>query len=529
MCSWNQENAKKMTEYGRGSHAEKKNDRWISIMIYLYLVLPTLIFFIGWMKWYWAFVLGILVSFACIRGFSQSMFDRNLVIQSHVERKVMLKAFVLIALWVYLSGIGGYCYQNKDHEIRSAIFRALVEYDWPVISADGSRGLIYYIGFWLPSACVGKLFGLEAGYAAQYIWAVVGIYIAYYLICVYRQKADLLPVAFLVFFSGLDYVGTWILREKGMDINLSLHLEWWAVDIQFTSMTAQLFWVFNQAIPAWVATGLVLVQKNCKNILFILSLLMLSSTIPFVGLIPVAIYLYVRRVMENRKRLTEVLTFQNLTGVLAVGVGIFLYLAGNVYGGMFLPNPYAVQNMSGNLMIGKSAFLNLASHAAGTIVMETEAVVREPAAQCLKYMLFFFLEFGVYLYFICQYRKKDPLLYLIVGILLICPFIQVGNNGDFCMRASVPSLFILMLLCMETFEKIRLDGKKYLFAGYCIVLLLGAITPFNEINRGVRTTFWKVENGESVRYPEVPVEDVLTKKNFSGEIEGNLFYKYLGK
>lgn len=510
---------------------DRKNDECISILIYLYLALPALIFFIGWMKWYWAFPLGMLVSFACIRAFTQSMQDQCLAIQTHADRKVMLKALVLIALWVYLSGIGGYCCQNKDHEIRSAIFRALVEYDWPVISADGSRGLIYYIGFWLPSACVGKLFGLEAGYAAQFVWAVAGIYIVYYLVCVYRKKADLLPIAFLVFFSGLDYAGVWILREKGMDINLSLHLEWWAVDIQFTSMTAQLFWVFNQAIPAWIATSLVLVQKNGKNMLFILSLLMLSATIPFVGLIPVVVYLYARRIIEDRLCWMELFTFQNITGVFAVGVSTFLYLIGNVYGGMLLPNQFAFQSMAGSLMIGENVLTSLVASVLGGQFLQQEAAaaVKEPAAMCLKYLLFFFLEFGVYLYFVCKYRKKDPLIYLIAGILLLCPFIQVGNNSDFCMRASVPALFILMLLCMETFEKIRLDGKKYLFAGYCTVLLLGAITPFNEINRGIRTTFWKAENGESVRYPEIPVEDVLMKKNFSGETEGNLFYKYLGK
>lgn len=475
---------------------KKKTGIYVNILIYIYITLPTLIFIIGWMKWYLAFAFGILVAFACVKGFSDSIQDKCLINSDSADIRTFLKALLLIALWVYLSGIGGWCYQNSDHECRSAIFRALVEYDWPVVSFDGSRGLIYYIGFWLPAACIGKLFGLEAGYAAQIIWAVLGIFIVYYLICVYRRKVDLLPIAFLIFFSGLDYVGTWILGGEGVDLSLAAHLEWWAYDLQFTSMTSQLFWVFNQALPAWVATILILTQKNSKNVLFILSLTMLTSTIPFVGLIPIVIYLYVKRVREDRNLWKEVFTFQNIIGVVVIGGCIFLYLTGNISGGMIRRG-------------------------------STELVAKEPAAQLLRYLLFFFLEFGIYLHFICKYRKKDSLLYLITIILVLCPFIKVGSDYDFCMRASIPALFILMLMCMDTLEKIKLDGKKFLLAGYCIVLLLGAITPFNEIHRSVKETFWRVTNGESVRYPEVSIENVLLHgENFSGEVRGNLFYEY---
>ncbi len=474
---------------------KKKTSIYVNILIYLYLVLPTLIFLIGWLKWYWALIFGAAAAYACVKAFTEDVWDKSLQLKKS-DIKTFLKALLLITLWVYLSGIGGWCYQNSDHEVRSAIFRALVEYDWPVISHDGSRGLIYYIGFWLPAALIGKLFGLETGYTAQVIWAVLGIFIVYYLICVYRKKVDLLPVAFLVFFSGLDYVGVWILREKGIDLSLAAHLEWWAYDMQFTSMTAQLYWVFNQAVPAWVATGLIMVQKNCKNMLFILAFTMLSSTIPFVGLIPIVIYLYIKRVKADRSCWKEVFTLQNIIGVVVIGGCVFLYLIGNISGSKIGRERVGLTNP-------------------------------EPTAQLLRYLLFYFLEFGIYLYFVCQYRKKDSLVYLITIILIICPFIKVGYDYDFCMRASVPALFILMLLCMETLEKIRLDGKKWLLAGYCVVLLLGSITSFNEIHRSINVTFWRVTNGETVRYPEVSIENrLLQGANFSGEVQGNIFYKY---
>ncbi len=471
---------------------------YINILIYLYLVLPTLIFVVTWLKWYWALVFGMVVAYGCVKGFSNSI-EENCFSLEKMDGKILIKVLLIITFWVYLSGIGGWCYQNSDHEVRNAIFRALVQYDWPVFSYDGSRSLIYYIGFWLPAACVGKVLGLEAGYAAQMVWAIVGIFIVYYLICVYRKKVDMLPIIFLVLFSGLDYVGTWILGGEGVDLKLAAHLEWWAYDMQFTSTTSQLFWVFNQAIPAWISTMLIMTQKNCKNMLFILSLTMLTSTIPFVGLIPIAIYLYIKCVKSDRSLWKEIFTFQNVTGVVLIGGCIFLYLIGNISSGA----------------VGRD---------------NADLVVREPAAQCLRYLLFYFLEFGIYLYFICKYRKRDSLIYLIMIILVICPFIMVGYNHDFCMRASVPALFILMLMCIETLEKIQLDGKKLLLGAYCMVLLLGAITPFNEIHRSIKETFVRAANGESVRCQEVNIENwLLYAGNFSGEVSGNLFYKYFAK
>lgn len=472
-------------------------DKIIGIVIYFYSVLPTLIFILGWFEWYWAFIFGVLILTACFKSINVSSQDSCFITQDF-NMKVTLIVLLIVAVWVYLSGIGGYCFQNKDHRVRNSIFNILVEYNWPVVSTDGSRGLIYYIGFWLPAACIGKVFGLEAGYFFQAIWAILGIFCIYYLICIYRKKWDLLPIIFMIFFSGLDYVGIWLLGKDGMDLILASHIEWWAADFQFSSMTTQLFWVFNQALPAWLATILILNQKNCKNILFILSLIMLQSTFPFVGLIPIVIYLYIKRIIADKNNWKEIFTFQNIVGVIVVGGSVFFYLLGSVSG-----TKLAVDN--------------------------AKSMLTEPAAQGMRYALFYLLEFGIYLCFIFRYKKRDPLVYVIVGILLICPFIKVGSSHDFCMRVSIPALFILMIMCIEGLEKIYRDKKIYTLVVFSILLLLGAITPFNEIHRSVKETFLRATDGRSVRSEAVNAEDIFHGDNFSGNLQNNLFYKYLSK
>lgn len=112
----------------------------------------------------------------------------------------ILVSVVIIVFWVFISGIGNMVWQNSDHAVRNALFRALIEYDWPVINADGSRHLIYYIGFWLPSAAIGKIAGLDVAYIIQFLWAVIGVVILYYLICLWRKKVDLWPLIVMIFF-----------------------------------------------------------------------------------------------------------------------------------------------------------------------------------------------------------------------------------------------------------------------------------------------------------------------------------------
>lgn len=470
----------------------------LSTGIYLYVVLPCLIFVMGWLKWCWAVILGISLIFAVIRCIKEDPFDYA-SISFRNNRKQFIIAFFLICFWVYISGIGGLCYQNSDHEARTAIYRSLVEYSWPVISNDGERGLIYYIGYWLPSALIGKLFGFEAGYIFQSIWAVLGIFIVYYLICLWRNKVSIWPLIIFIFFSGLDYIGVWILSQPAMNLNLAEHLEWWAVDFQYSSMTTQLFWVFNQSVPAWVVIAMIFVNSsNKKNMLFLMGCIILTSTFPFVGLLPFVIYYLLKDFHLNSGYFRTIFSVQNIVGIFTVGLISVIYLLGN---------------LSAN-SVGGDSVANTA---------DTSALV-------LKYILFYILEFGVYAFFVYRDNKRNPIYYIVVIMLIICPFIKVGGAHDFCMRASIPSLFILMLMCISSLERMFVEGKKYIYFAFIFVLGVGAITPFNEIHRSVRETINLSTAGLEVTYPEWSIEEVLLSgANFSGDVASGLFYNYFAR
>lgn len=65
---------------------------------------------------------------------------------------------------------------------------------------------MYYLGYWLPSAVFGKLFGIKLGYIFQYFWAFVGVSLAVFLLFEFTKKIQIHSTIIFIFFSGLDYI-----------------------------------------------------------------------------------------------------------------------------------------------------------------------------------------------------------------------------------------------------------------------------------------------------------------------------------
>jgi hypothetical protein len=401
----------------------------------------------------------------------------------------LIVALFAILVWVYLSGIGKFVWQNGDHPYRNAIFKLLVEREWPVArNIDGLEyRFVYYFGFWLPAALFGKVFGLYAGFIFQYFWAVFGVCCMFLLVCAVRKRVSLTALAVLVFFSGLDYIGTNLTSQYILNPVSTAHTEWWGRYFQYSSMTTQLFWVFNQIIPAWVAVPLVLAQKSNKNIVFILGTLFLNATFPFMGLLPIAAYRALKNMNNGLKSAHGgggIFSFQNIAGGGISGMITFLFFASNALSSSF--------NLSWSS--DKKYYL-------------------------VFYAAFFVLEAGVYLALLWKSQKTNPLYYIITACLLIFPLFYIPD-GNFVMRASIPPLFVLMLMVIDEIESPNKNRK--LFPVLVAALLIGGITPLHEI---ARTIFYTMRNSEvAVRTEEM----ILRDKNFMGDSR-KFFFRYMAK
>lgn len=486
------------------------------VIAYLYVILPFLIFAIGWMgKRFWIPIV-ILLAFCYIKMCKEAEplwhpeWNRG-----NITKCIFL--LIIVCIWVYFSGVGKYVFQNTDHASRNAIFEILVSYDWPIINYDlsdtnialggSATSLVYYIGFWLPAAVVGKIAGIDAGYAFQYVWAVIGIGLLYYLFLVYKKKVMVWPMVIFILFSGLDIVGTYFMGTKISDIPPSQHLEWWSSSYQYSSMTTQLFWVFNQAIPAWLITFLMYKQKNNKNMIILWACCMLSSTFPFAGLIPFLLFWVFTPKYDLTGRNTEKVKIKEH------------FLA-------WIKDTFSFQNVVGGGIIGIFSFLYLSSNLSGNMI---NSATNNPYLEGhpVKYITFIFFEVGIYFIILYKQNSNRLLYYVVIGTLLIIPSIRVGSAADFCMRASIPALFLLMIMVIDTLEQSFTD-KKVLF--FLIgTLIIGAITPLHEFVRTTQETVNRFNNSQQIYEISQDSTRILNSSNFSGIIDNAFFFKYIAR
>lgn len=481
---------------------EKKSNLFL-LLGYFYIILPIVIFLIGYCNLFTAIIGVGLIAFCSY--FVCKDCPQIWIPQNKKEWWILGAVLFIITIWVCYSGIGALSFQNSDHTARNAIFEILVNENWPVI--QDKFVLTYYIGFWLPAAVVGKIFNsITAGYITQMIWAVVGVFLTmYYVMAVFKKKLWI-PLLIFMFFSGLDILGSVIIDlMSGVSplkhsFNLFLHLEWYFPMYQFSSFTTQLYWVFNQAIPAWIIMMFLYHQKDNRNMILIYSCMFLCSTLPAVGMFPIVFYLCLKNGENDIKKiftkshtvnaLKSALSLQNIIGAFFITPITYFYLANNISG-------EHVANMPS---------------ATGTQVLGFQFYV-------IWFLLFFMLEVGLYLVSVFKNNKTNPMFYIISACLLFYPFIQVGSSNDFCMRATIPALFILYFYVVNMFYEE--NDNKFIIGMLTVLLIIGSITPIHEIARSVYYS--------AIGFTKVESVMEAGSGNFYGYVEGNKFLEYFGK
>ena len=484
-------------------NAFKNISGWDEILIgcsYFYLVIPILIFFFGWLK----LPLAIFSATILLAGTYLTLRDFGYIKDySFISFEFLAFSFLIIFTWVFFSGIGGFGFQNLDFLARNAVFHDLINYQWPVIydfSADsnlkemfGNNGaLVYYFVYWLPSALVGKLLGWKIANIVLFIWTLVGVSLCILLITRYIGKASILVVLAFVFFSGMDIIGETMvyMREfiphayigdifsirKLMGILFALtldnfHLEMWNSDdgfsfLNYNSHTVQLFWVFNQSIPAWLVTLLLLNLKQAKSLLFTFSLVFFFAPLTGLGLIPYLAYTMIAPLWgsivwskDQLISLLKTLFFKHLSFQNTITVLLMAALIASFYGTQVGNHPH------GFIWDLHEANINLA----------------------LIYLGFIILEFLIFGLFTFNHKENRGLLILTLIWLSVIPLYHYSKSNDFGLKASIPPLIILFTVgfknILHKFEGPLPPKKQMARILLVLVLLIGSITPLHEFFR----------------------------------------------
>lgn len=523
-----------------------KNKSQVYISLIFFVVL--LCFALGWLKFPFAFVF--FVSLTLLSYFSVKKSDLDIKLDKYI-----IYVFFVSAIFVFLSGIGGFWAQSKDYPWRNAIFRDLILRDWPVYYPKSNGYLVYYFGYWLVPALFGKLaykmgatelWAFRIGNCALYIWSVILVSILFILLtnalkADTKKKQILIPVLF-IFFSGMDILGS--IEPLGANM---YHLEWWADNWQYSSFTTCLFWVFNQSIIPWICMALLIQQKNVRNYVFIGMICLFCGPLPFVGLFIYCItygIIYGIRSIKCKKLksfIKDIFSPQNIIASLVVFPIIAIFLLSND----------AISG-TGSLRLNDNAFVLSDS---GEVISEVaeinstdgvESAAEMPSlfdSDIGKYFLFVLFEFGIYALLIARKYYKNPLYWVTIGSLLIFPFFKMGSQADFPMRASIPALFMLFVMIVRFLfeEKDCLKQKgstnRMLYIILIVCLVLGAATPAVEIYRGCRQVALKGLDNPMEDYLYTLGSDgpynhgeIMYLGNFgTNSPEDKFFFKYLCK
>lgn len=475
----------------------------------VYLSLSVICFLLLWCRWYVSLISIMCTVYIAFRFIIDEKRNKESI---YIEKKWMAIILLVIFFWCILGGQGGFYYQSPDWPARNAIFKKMIFSETPVFFSEGYF-LCYYIGHWMIPNVIGKTL-IRLGVSAEMVWSIsniclliytmIGVTLAFFLVISFlkrNKKRDLiLLLSIFILFSGLDIVG-YLIRSTYTTVQsfVPYHIEWWNDYPQFSSNTTQLFWVFNQAVPAWVATMLFIDSDSIKKDGFIGTLLLLFSPLPIFG----CVVLVLGKILQNYLIKRKIKSFFK-----------DLFTIDNVLS-FIIVLPVIVSYILANTRISQGEFTSTVAE------VNFFAVI-------LSYALFLMLECGIYLIFVYKEYKKSYLFYTVLCALPIIGCISLGSSYDFQMRASIPLLFVLMIMVMDVLLK-GLDSRKnervIKVALLSIVLVIGSITPLIEFYRGIDYV---------TKHPEGPfvyeAELLDSSINFvAPDYDKTVFGKYFGQ
>ncbi|MBL8080202.1 MAG: hypothetical protein JNM55_19690 [Anaerolineales bacterium] len=469
---------------------------WLHRITWLYLTLPFIIFCLGWLRLTIAIPITVVIIFTLWR-----LLKLDPSIENKLPVNQVFYMLMITGLWVFLSGVGGYTFQNWDHNWRNAVLRDLISYDWPVFYSTPEKGpitmLVYYVGYWLPAALAGKLLGWQFANFILFLWTWLGVLLVTLHISLKLKVSAIKISLLLILFSGMDEVGTLLFAKEYPTLWPPItHLEIWSGSLQYSSLTTQLFWVFNQAIPAWLCCALIL---ESNSLLF-------------------------EQQRQSSRSFSRKILLWSLCFFFAplASIGLFPYLVIAWFKQADFKSPF--KNLRIDLLLS-SGIIFLISY----LFFSSNSAAGQRGLQSIPFtdfLAFFLLEGGILWLLLAPFKWRD-ISWITTGVLLLTlPFIQIGNGRDFVMRASIAPLFYVMVMTGEIIFQNN-TSRFYRFA-IAVILVLGALTPLYEINRSIYRTYdyyFALDKTQRVPPPSQPVVHLeqpgIPEKEHPGSLTAN--------
>ena len=506
----------------------------------LYLVIPILFFFLGWLR----LGIGILLSALLLLAtflFFKSMKNAETSNDFIVLTKEYFIAFIILFLFLLSTGNTGFlgCW-SYDIPWRNAIYQDMIHQSWPVIYEYSHSMLCYYMAFWLVPAAISSWLNLgELGSnIVLLLWMYLGLILIFFLLCdILKPKKEyvvLVTILFL-FFSGINMFGVIltaiVTKPDPIIADYPARIGWdfstWTINgfhaIYFMrSIYLCIADIYNQFFDIAIVTLLFLKFRYSTEYYAFVGLLLLPySPIGFIGVFMVELLEYIVNAIHYKELKSLKLYFKqslshiNILTILTILPVFYLY---------FSMNYHATNLLTENT--GESfgfLYVPLSQYNAFRITL------------MIMYYSFYF---GIYARLLYEDFKKQSLYWIVLFCLIIIPFFRIGSGEDLNLNATIPSYLILLYFIIKQLLN-ALDNHCFRLKDLILVfcLSIAILTPVIQISTSFRGAY--LSNSISQRWSPwnaLLIQDSFRDKKIDGlrnfmsdSYENSLFNKYFAK
>ena len=165
----------------------------------LYLLIPNILFLLGWL------VAVVAIPF-CIALLGAAIWVVKQLPSVNVRftKNEIIRLFIVLAaslIVVEMIGFHGHSLQHGDFFVRNPIYETLIRDEWPIYNPDGQY-FVYYLSFWLPPAFLAKITeGAITPATILWLWVYIGVALGF-LTLFLRIRGRILPLFILLFLVG---------------------------------------------------------------------------------------------------------------------------------------------------------------------------------------------------------------------------------------------------------------------------------------------------------------------------------------
>jgi hypothetical protein len=428
----------------------------LKISTILYLLIPSVLFLLTWIHLWIGIPCVLFIVFYTWKTFQESGFsDTKTPIST---QNILLCLGISIAL-NFLLGIGEFRYQTYDFQANNFKYYDLITHDLPVYYAKQQAYLCYYTGYYLPSALLAKVFGIESCRYFSFIWSVFGLWIVMLWISTFINKNQGILLIIVILFANI-----WVMLkvlshfEFFQDYIHDSYIQLNHFKLITETLVKNYAWATQHTLPACLGACMmidVFRNKTSDNDLKMMLLMLLStmfwSPLTTIGLFPFVAFCF----LKNIKMLLKYLNWHNL-GLMLLLIIAFIPLM------LYFISTEGVHNNNTEFIWQTGVSLWL-----------------------LFYLIYIFSNFVGWGLFLKYHQNAYQSLWKIaVFFPCLIAFYRIGIYNDFNIRVSFPSFFILSILVgISVIEKMNRKSVGGIFV--VLVILLNFLSNINQLQKGI--------------------------------------------